>query len=504
MLFADSCSYDIPLIRYLSNDCYGLYTMRDEDTDIYQPEWISVPSNIPAENISHELCPRPWRYHSATDLKGVPMWGRTTIYSGGGYVAELGYYISKAQEVIAELFYHNWIDRRSRGVFIELTVYNAQVNLFSVVTLLAEVMPTGGVVTSRRIDTIRVYRYLGELGNVVLAAELIICLVILFLLYKLIKRLYHQKVAFFKKFWNLVDLFLVLFALVSIALYFVKMVNINETIKDLSENPFVFVSFSRLLTWNEIDTLMIAFVVFLTTIKFLYLLRYNNHIKLLNRTFSNMRNEILLFMVQFMFWFLPFVLLAHMSFGAHLQDFISLPSAFQAMLNAFLGASCFHDLEQVDGVIGPILFFTYSLLMELILLNMFVSIINSAFGDRSSILKDSETDPELVEFIMMRLKTILGVNMLVNSISPKKDEKWYVDDSSDEENEFRRDYKRNGPKSALKVLNKKISFLQERFRKVSVIEEDEELLLEMMVMREHHRSTSPSRSQGSETTETSF
>ena len=504
LLFADSCSYDNPLMRYLSNGCYGLYTMRDEDMDIYQPEWVSVPSNIPAENISHELCPRPWRYHSATDLKGVPMWGTTTIYSGGGYVAELGYYISKAQEVIKELFYHNWIDRRSRGVFIELTVYNAQVNLFSVVTLLAELMPTGGVVTFRRIDTIRVYRYLGDLGNVVLAAELIICLVILFFLYKLIKRLYHQKLAFFEEFWNLVELFLVLFALMSIALYFVKMVSINEVMKDLSENPFVFVSFSRLLTWNEIDTYMIAFVVFLTTIKFLYLLRYNNHIKLLNQTFFNLRNEILVFMVQFMFWFLPFVLLAHMSFGAYLEDFISLPSAFQAMLNALLGASYFHDLEEVVRVIGPILFFTYSLLMQLILLNMFVSIINCAFEDRNSIMKDSETDPELLEFIMKRLKTTLGVNMLVNSISSQKDEKWYVDDSSDEGNEFRRDYNENGLKSTSEVLNEKISFLQERFRKVSVIEEDEQLQLEIMIMREYPRLTSPPRSEGLETTKTFF
>ena len=502
--FADSCRYDSPLIRYLSSGCYGLYTMRNEDTDIYQPDWISAPSNIPAENTSYELCPRPWRYHSATDLKGVPMWGRTTIYSGGGYVAELGYYISKAQEVIKELFYHNWIDRRSRGVFIELTVYNAQVNLFSVVTLLAEVMPTGGVVTFRRIDTIRVYRYLGKFGNLVLAAELIICLVILFLLYKVTKRLYHKKLAFFKKFWNLVDLFLVLFALVSIALYFVKMVNINETIKDLGENPFVFVSFSRLLTWNEIDTLMIAFVVFLTTIKFLYLLRYNNHIKLLNRTFSNMRNEILLFMVQFMFWFLPFVLLAHMLFGAHLQEFISLPSSFQAMLNALLGAPYFHDLEQVDRVTGPILVLAYSLLMELILLNMFVSTINCAFEDRTSIMKDSNTDPELLEFIIARLKTALGVNMLVDSISSQEDKKWCLVDSSDEGNESLRDYRRNSVKSTYRALEKKISFLQERFRKVSVIEEDEELQLEMMITREYHRLTSPPCSRATKTTEAIF
>ena len=120
-------------------------------------------------------------------------------------------------------------------------------------------------------------------------------------------------------------------------------------------------------------------------------------------------------------------------------------------------------------------------------------------------MKDSETDPELLEFIMKRLKTMLGVNMLVNnSISSQKGEKWYVDDSSDEGNEFRRDYKENGLKSTSEVLNKNISFLQERFGKVPVIEEDEQFQLEMMIMREYPRLTSPPRSEGFETTKTFF
>lgn len=446
------------------------------------------------------MCPRPWRYHTATELKGVPLWGMTTVYSGGGYVAELGYYPAKAIQVIQELMHNKWIDRRTRGVFVELTVYNAQVNLFSVISLLVEAMPTGGVETFRRIDTIRVYRYVGELANVALAAELIIALVILFLLYKVIKRMYHQRLEFFKKFWNLVDLLQVLFALVSIALYFVKMISINATMQDLNDNPFLFVSFSMLLTWNEIDTYMIAFVVFLTTIKFLYLLRYNNHIKLLNQTFSNMRQEILLFMVQFLFWFLPFVIMSHISFGAHLQDFISLPSAFQAMLNALLGASYFHDLQQVDRVIGPVLFFCYSILMELILLNMFVSIINAAFESRETQLKSSETDPELIEFIMKRLKAILGVNLLSSSVGPEQ--KWFVDDSSDDENGHRI----ISTKNRYNVLNRKLAILQNKFRDVSILEEEEEenVLLEMMLMKHQQDSLASSLSECSGTTETSF
>lgn len=473
--------------------------MDDEDTSIYQEEWVPVSPDIPIENITYHMCPRPWRYQTAMQLKGVPIWGKIALYSGGGYVAELGYYPDKAIEVVSELFEHNWVDRRSRAVFVELTVYNAQVNLFCVISLLMEVMPTGGVAIFRRINTIRVYRYIGELANLSIAAELIIVLVILYLLYKVIKRIYHKRIAFFKKFWNLVDLLQVLFALVSIGLYFVKMVNINMIMKDLRENPYVFVSFSLLLTWNEIDTCMISFVVFLTTLKLLYLLRYNNYIKLLNQTFSNMRTDILSFMVQFLLWFMPFVILAHITFGAHLQDFISLPSAFQAMLNALLGASYYHDLEQVDRVIGPALFFCFSILMELILLNMFVSIINSAFGSRVENLDHSQPEPELVEFIMARLRGILGVNLLSTRVTPN--EKWYVDDSSDEDNDLRL----LSTKNTLSVLNRKLTHLQTKFTNVTTMEEEEEddVWLEMVLLREHE-SLASSRSEGSATTQTSF
>lgn len=73
------------------------------------------------------------------------------------------------------------------GVFVEFIVYNVQVNLFSVILLLVEVMLIGGVEMFCRIDIICVYRYVGEFVNVVLVVEFIIVLVVLFLFYKVIK-----------------------------------------------------------------------------------------------------------------------------------------------------------------------------------------------------------------------------------------------------------------------------------------------------------------------------
>jgi hypothetical protein len=36
-----------------------------------------------------------------------------------------------------------WIDDRTRAIFVEFSVYNAQINLFAVVQLLLEIPPIG-------------------------------------------------------------------------------------------------------------------------------------------------------------------------------------------------------------------------------------------------------------------------------------------------------------------------------------------------------------------------
>jgi len=139
--------------------------------------------------------------------------------------------------------------------------------------------------------------------------------------------------------------------------------------------------------------------------------------------------------------------------------------------------------------------------MELILLNMFVSIINAAFESREAHLNPSETDPELIEFIMKRLKAILGVNLLSSSVGPEQ--KWFVDDSSDDEN----GYRIMNTKNRYNVLNRKLAILQSKFRDVSILEEeeeDEETFLEMMLMKHEQDSLASSRSACSGTTETSF
>ena len=93
-------------------------------------------------------CLHRWKYFSEDKLGGTSYWGKLGTYSGGGSYIDLkideplsspvgsGYQQStseKAQEQIKFLKASHWITRATRVIFFDFSVYNANVNLFSIV-----------------------------------------------------------------------------------------------------------------------------------------------------------------------------------------------------------------------------------------------------------------------------------------------------------------------------------------------------------------------------------
>jgi hypothetical protein len=74
-----------------------------------------------------------WTYQSSDELDSRQYWGRLATYSGGGFTQLLPQTRKQAEAKIAELKENLWLDRASRVVFIDFTVYNANINLFCVV-----------------------------------------------------------------------------------------------------------------------------------------------------------------------------------------------------------------------------------------------------------------------------------------------------------------------------------------------------------------------------------
>ncbi|XP_051037154.1 polycystin-1 isoform X4 [Phodopus roborovskii] len=83
-----------------------------------------------------------WAYSSA-DLLGAWYWGYCAVYDSGGYVQELGLTLEESRARLTFLKLHNWLDSRSRAVFVELTRYSPAVGLHAAVTLRLE-FPVAG------------------------------------------------------------------------------------------------------------------------------------------------------------------------------------------------------------------------------------------------------------------------------------------------------------------------------------------------------------------------
>lgn len=66
---------------------------------------------------------------------------------------------------------NRWITRGTRAVIIDFTVYNANVNLFCVAKLVAEFLPTGGVLPTFSLRTIKLIRYVSDYDYFILVCE---------------------------------------------------------------------------------------------------------------------------------------------------------------------------------------------------------------------------------------------------------------------------------------------------------------------------------------------
>ena len=61
--------------------------------------------------------------------------------------------------ILGDLKEFDWLDYYTRAIFLEFTLYNPNVNMFSFVNFVMEFPATGGVMSNPRVMTFQVYRY---------------------------------------------------------------------------------------------------------------------------------------------------------------------------------------------------------------------------------------------------------------------------------------------------------------------------------------------------------
>ena len=156
--FLDTCKINYHFQSEI-DFCDEEYSVLNQIKDPYHYQWQSYNSSF-APPASDQDVYSAFQYTRSGEIDSYPYAGIVNTYLGGGYVFKmnnLGYDKSILLGSLDNLKQNDWIDRQTRAVFIEFTIYNPNVNLFSNCLILFEFISTGQIISSSQFSPINLF-----------------------------------------------------------------------------------------------------------------------------------------------------------------------------------------------------------------------------------------------------------------------------------------------------------------------------------------------------------
>uniref|UniRef100_A0A3B4T4Z1 Polycystic kidney disease protein 1-like 2 n=1 Tax=Seriola dumerili TaxID=41447 RepID=A0A3B4T4Z1_SERDU len=347
-------------------DCHAPYSWELEDMGSYSPGWShSVGGNTSLNPHS------PWTYQSQGKLRAYPIWGSVKLYRGGGFVVDLGPDLSNSSRSLQYLHDNTWFDVYTQAIFVEFTVYNANVNLFCIVTLMLE------TTFRSELQSVRLYQSTGGLHIFVMASEAIYFLFIIYYMFVQGKLMKQQKWDYIKSKWNLLELAIIILSWSALSV-FIKRTLLGNRDMDYYQNHRD--HFHETAKADAVLGYLIAFLVLLATVKLWHLLRLNPKLHMITSTLQRAWTDISGFLVVMTIMFLAYSIASNLMYGWKLYSYRTLLDAAQTIISLQLGIFNYEEVLNYNPVLGAFLIGSCIVFMTFVVLNLFISVILVAFS----------------------------------------------------------------------------------------------------------------------------
>lgn len=381
--------------------CYPKYEQCCEEDENFCIGWKNTPCD-PKEKV-YKYTSDAWKFTRSWDIWGMPLAGYYTTYGGGGYIANLDVNRWTSQAVIEELYINKWIDRQTRAVMLEFTLYCINTNTFTYNVFMVEFPETGGAFPCYLIYPIKVYQHLGPMGLYTLVCEVLFVFYLVILTVIHIVNMVQQKKSYFKKVWQVYDLLFIILSYVAIALYIVRTVMTDLSLKRFHEDKKAFVNFYHIALWNFGLVFLIGALCFMTTLRMLNFLGYNKRIGALARVFSKAANDLVYFGMFFTIIFVGYSALGYLLFGTTLTSYMTVFKAMSTLFTNMIGMIRFKEIDNSYPVLSKIYFMVFIFVVVYMILTIFLSMLSQAIDETHRETKTSMND-EMVDYAIKKLK----------------------------------------------------------------------------------------------------
>ena len=269
----------------------------------------------------------------------------------------------------------NWFDKYTSTVLIEFVVFNTHVSLFSAVWIPVEFSPSGYVASGQVIYPLHVYNVGAGYSVVHLVCQIFFMFFIVYFVFKETKEMIQQPKHYFRRFLNWIELAQIFAAISFAVVHIFKEVELSVNTAKLHGNVFQFISFDRAVLLDDMETAFLALLMFFNTLKLLYLLRFNSHVKRLSDVTKASFLELVNCSIEFYVFMFAFTHFGFIQFGREVEEYSSLSSAFQSLLIQGVLSDGAEYLQDCHDVIGPLFFIVFNMCLQVIWVNIFIAIL---------------------------------------------------------------------------------------------------------------------------------
>ncbi|CAF0988120.1 unnamed protein product, partial [Brachionus calyciflorus] len=348
-------------------------------------------------------------HKSSNLLNSYPYIGLFTYYYGGGYVYDQFLKMNQTKQDLLNLQKLCWIDEQTRAIFIEFSLYNVNLNLFSYCTILFEILPTGNILRSSKFEPVILYEAESSIKYFLVIVNVFYFIFILFFMIKEIRSIIKIRSKYFTMIWNYVEwiIFVISFAILAIYLY--RQYAKEDLFKKIKENNKSFIRLQLLSYWNDVLGTLLGFLSFFGTLKFLKLLRTNRNIQMLMKTIRSCLNDLIQFSIVFGIVWISFVQLIYLIENDKTSDFSTLVKTLETTFTMILNNIPLTIYSGENYFFKTFICLTFYLILVFIMLNMFITLITENYEKARNKIIQSESEDILSNFLLRKILKLPNV-----------------------------------------------------------------------------------------------
>lgn len=404
--------------------------MTKDDTKFYAPRWENATDkseNKDKGNIfsfssrKSDHVHTSWEHINNFEAHHVlPIIGKFSTYSGGGYVMNLNRSVDVDQQQGL-----SWLDSRSRAVHAEFVAYNPTINMVAAVTITFELPPVGGVFKSFEAFTVSMYGSLRKHPAARITGEVIAAIVLVFMIYRVALTIFHDKCQYFKDPAKVLDL---VFVFTGIVIVFLKV--LKEGFKKLAtdqfnENPKQFLDFYQCGFYDELTDYAFAILNFIAIVRFSVFLKFLGCLEHILTTIAGCFYHLLACLFVFLCLMMAFTSLFLIAFNGDSDNFKDFSSSLQTSISYMARMVRTKEVVTSHTVVRAVALFSCCVT----LIFFYLTMIRSVFivGYRKTLMEDRGREKEksfesgIFEIFMDKFLEIAGMEREKEKIVEEED-----------------------------------------------------------------------------------